>query len=146
MGGGTNNGIATAAATNKSDWEISSSTYGACVDLWAPGASILSMRKGGGTTTMSGIVMEAPHLGGGGGPYLPSNTGASVSCAENALTSSVAPANTTKGGSTITREYVSGLLCGWFRGQRGCAPVLLLIHRSELKKGAFHEAHIQHLV
>jgi hypothetical protein len=51
--------------------------------------------------------MEAPHVGGGGGAHLSSNTGASASCVENALTSSVAPANTSKDGSTITREHVS---------------------------------------
>ena len=64
------NGIVTTAATNRSDDETSWSNYGKCVDIWAPGASILSTRKGGGTTTMSGTSMAAPHVGGGGALYL----------------------------------------------------------------------------
>ena len=47
-GAGTNNGIVTTAATNSLDQEASWSNYGSCVDLWAPGVSILSTRKGGG--------------------------------------------------------------------------------------------------
>jgi len=108
-GAGTNNGIATVAATNSSDGETSWSNYGSCVDVWAPGASILSTKKGGGTTTMSGTSMAAPHIGGGGALYLSSNTGASPSTVEGALTSSATTtANTSKNGATIVREYVGG--------------------------------------
>jgi subtilisin family serine protease len=108
-GAGTNNGIATVAATNKSDGETSWSNYGSCVDIWAPGANILSTRKGGGTTTMSGTSMAAPHVGGGGALYLSRNANASSSSVvEDALTSSATPTtNTSKDGATITREYVA---------------------------------------
>ena len=40
------------------------SNYGLGVDFAAPGASILSTAKGGGTTTMSGTSMAAPHAAG----------------------------------------------------------------------------------
>jgi aqualysin 1 len=59
------NDIMTVAATNKQDGETSWSNYGPCVDIWAPGYSIISTKKGGGTTTMSGTSMAAPHVGGG---------------------------------------------------------------------------------
>src|ERR687894_1950826 len=68
-GAGTNNGIATVAATNSADREASWSNYGSCVDIWAPGVSILSTRKGGGTTTMSGTSMASPHGAGGAALY-----------------------------------------------------------------------------
>ena len=106
-GAGTNNGIATVAATNRSDGATSSSNYGACVDIWAPGASILSTRKGGGTTTKSGTSMAAPHVGGGGALYLSSNTSASPPTIESRLTSS-ATTTGTKNNYPILREYVGG--------------------------------------
>ena len=64
------NGIVTTAATDKSENDPSWSNYGRCVDIWAPGVSILSTKKGGGVTTMSGTSMAAPHVGGGGALYL----------------------------------------------------------------------------
>src|SRR5688500_5995282 len=75
-GAGTNNGIMTVAATDSADRETSWSNYGNCVDIWAPGLSILSTRKGGGTTTMSGTSMASPHGAGAGALYLSSHTSA----------------------------------------------------------------------
>src|SRR5215213_5234302 len=82
-----NNGIMTVAATDKNNGETSWSNYGACVDIWAPGYSILSTKKGGGTTTMSGTSMAAPHVGGGGALYLSSQTSANSSSVEVELKS-----------------------------------------------------------
>jgi subtilisin family serine protease len=93
-GAGTNNGIATVAATNKDDKETRFSNYGSCVDIWAPGARILSTRKGGGTTTKSGTSASAPHVGGGGALYLSSHTSASPSAIEGALKSAATTLNT----------------------------------------------------
>ena len=108
-GAGTNNGIATVAATNSSDGEWRSSNHGPCVDVWAPGAGILSTKMGGGTATKSGTSMAAPHVGGGGALYLANNTTASPTRVEGALTSgATTTANTSKDGATIVREYVGG--------------------------------------
>jgi aqualysin 1 len=108
-GAGTNNGIATVAATNSSDKEASWSNYGSCVDIWAPGVNILSTRKGGGTTTMSGTSMATPHVSGGGALYLSTHTDASSSTVEGALKSAAKSTGTTsKNGDPIKLENVSG--------------------------------------
>jgi len=85
VGEGTNNGIVTTAATSSSDQEASWSNYGRCVDIWAPGVSILSTKKGGGTTTMSGTSMASPHVGGADALYLSSHTGASPATVEASI-------------------------------------------------------------
>ena len=107
-GAGTNNGIATTAATDSNDQEASWSNFGSCVDIWAPGVSVLSTRKGGGTTTFSGTSMASPHVGGGGALYLSTHTGSSASTVESALKSAAqTPGTTSKDGRAILREYVA---------------------------------------
>lgn len=99
---GTHNGVLTVAATDSSDKEASFSNYGSCVDLWGPGVSILSTRKGGGTTTMSGTSMASPHGAGTGALYLWTNTGASAATVEAALKSDAVSTGTIgKGGYAI---------------------------------------------
>ncbi len=68
--GSKDNGIMTVAATDGSDREASWSNFGPCVDVWAPGVSILSTRRGGGTTTMSGTSMASPHAAGAAALHL----------------------------------------------------------------------------
>jgi subtilisin family serine protease len=80
-----NNGIVTTAATKDNNGETWDSNYGSCVDLWAPGANILSTKLGGGTITKSGTSMASPHVGGGGALYLHSHTSAGPSSVEKAL-------------------------------------------------------------
>jgi len=103
---GTHNGVMTTAATDSSDQEASFSNFGNCVDAWAPGVGILSTRKGGGTTTMSGTSMAAPHAGGTGALYLSSHTGASAATVENALKAdAVSTGTTSKDGRAIKLVY-----------------------------------------
>jgi aqualysin 1 len=106
-GAGTNNGIATVAATNRRNAEPSWSNYGRCVDIWAPGVSILSTKMGGGTATMSGVSQASPHVGGGAALYLSSRTSASPSRVETALkTAAKKPGTKSKDGRVILLEYV----------------------------------------
>jgi aqualysin 1 len=108
-GAGIDNGIMTVAATDELDQETSWSNYGSCVDFWAPGARILSTKMGGGTTTMGGTSMAAPHVGGGGALYLSKNTKASPTSVEAALKDGAAsPGTTSKDGRAIVLEYVGG--------------------------------------
>lgn len=103
---GTTDGVLTVAATDASNHEASFSNYGSCVDLWAPGVSILSTKKGGGTTTLSGTSMASPHGAGTGALYLSSNTGASPAAAETALkAASVATGTNSKDGRAIRLIY-----------------------------------------
>lgn len=105
-GAGTDNGIMTTAATDQSNAEPSWSNYGSCVDVWAPGVSILSTRRKGGTTTMSGTSMAAPHTGGTGALYLASNPAATTAAVETAIKANAAAATTkSKDGRAITLVY-----------------------------------------
>jgi subtilisin family serine protease len=79
------NGIVTTAAIRSSGAETKKSNYGPCVDLWAPGKDILSTQMGGGTVTMTGTSMAAPHVGGTGALYLSGQTGATPATVESAL-------------------------------------------------------------
>jgi subtilisin family serine protease len=99
---GTHNGVMTTAALDSNDNEASWSNFGACVDIWAPGVSILSTRLKGGTTTMSGTSMAAPHVGGAGAVYLALNPGMSPADVEAALkASAVGTGTTSKNGTAI---------------------------------------------
>lgn len=103
---GTHHGVMTTAATDQSDQDPSWSNFGPCVDIWAPGVSILSTKKGGGTTTMSGTSMAAPHVGGTGALYLSSDTAASAATVESQLkTDAVTTGTTSNDGQPINLVY-----------------------------------------
>jgi subtilisin family serine protease len=54
----------TVAGTNRDDTRLSSGNYGSCVDIYAPGGSIVSTWINSGTNTLSGSSMAAPHAAG----------------------------------------------------------------------------------
>ena len=58
------NGIFTVSAHDINKYFATFSNYGAPVDFSAPGVNVLSSRPGGGTATMSGTSMAAPHVAG----------------------------------------------------------------------------------
>jgi subtilisin family serine protease len=56
--------VYTVGATDSSDRLASFSNYGSVVDILAPGVSILSTWNNGGTNSISGTSMAAPHVAG----------------------------------------------------------------------------------
>lgn len=60
----------TVGATDKDDSLATYSNIGASVDLLAPGSQITSTWKGGGTNTIDGTSMAAPHVAGLAAYYL----------------------------------------------------------------------------
>lgn len=57
-----------AGATDSRDHRAAYSNMGPCVDVFAPGHKILSARRKGGSTTLSGTSMASPHVAGVRGP------------------------------------------------------------------------------
>jgi subtilisin family serine protease len=68
----------TVASVASNDTRASSTNYGPCVDLYAPGVSITSTWNNGGTNTISGSSMASPHVAGCAAKYLATNPGASA--------------------------------------------------------------------
>jgi subtilisin family serine protease len=56
--------VVTVGATDANDAQTDFSNDGACLELYAPGQDIVSAKLGGGTTTLSGTSMAAPHVAG----------------------------------------------------------------------------------
>lgn len=75
----------TIASSTSSDARSSFSNYGSCIDLFAPGSSITSTWSNGGTNTISGTSMAAPHVAGAVALYLQSNPTASPSQVESVI-------------------------------------------------------------
>merc|ERR1719436_1508127 len=57
----------TVGSTDSTDSRSYFSNYGTCVDIWAPGSSVLSASHSSdsGTSTKSGTSMACPHVSGG---------------------------------------------------------------------------------
>ncbi|WP_405711535.1 S8 family peptidase [Streptomyces xanthophaeus] len=54
----------TVGATNRYDQETDFSNWGELLDLYAPGQDIISAKLGGGSVSMNGTSMAAPHVAG----------------------------------------------------------------------------------
>jgi len=79
--------VLTVAAHDSNNVNASWSNFGSLIDLSAPGVSILSTSKSGGTTTMSGTSMASPHVAGALAIYRSNNPSASATTAQNAVKS-----------------------------------------------------------
>merc|ERR1719323_3013878 len=57
----------TVGSTDSTDSRSYFSNYGTCVDIWAPGSSVVSAshNSDSGTSTLSGTSMACPHVSGG---------------------------------------------------------------------------------
>lgn len=85
---GTHSGVMTVAATDETDAEASFSSFGDCVDIWAPGTNIPVTDLGGGIATSSGTSYAAPHVAGTAGLYLSTHPSATAAEVEAALLAS----------------------------------------------------------
>jgi subtilisin family serine protease len=82
---GPHDGIITVAGTVRDDSEWIQSSFGRCVDIWAPAVDILTTELGGGTATSSGTSYAAPHVAGTAGLYLSTHPAATPAVVENQL-------------------------------------------------------------
>ena len=67
----------TVGATTQTDARASFSNSGPCVDIFAPGDNVTSAALNGGSTSMSGTSMAAPHVAGGAALVLQASPNAS---------------------------------------------------------------------
>jgi subtilisin family serine protease len=102
--------VITVGSTTVTDAESSFSNYGACVDILAPGSSIVSVNHAtaGGFNTRSGTSMATPHVAGAAAVYLsrfPASTPAVVwtGISNAAVTGTISLHAASAGGATPNR-------------------------------------------
>ncbi|HEY0450426.1 S8 family peptidase [Actinophytocola sp.] len=81
----------TIGASTTADCRPSNSNFGAVIDMFAPGQSITGPWLGGGTQTMSGTSLSAPHVAGAVGMYLQDHPTASAATVSAALVAAATP-------------------------------------------------------
>ncbi|MEV6306032.1 S8 family serine peptidase [Actinoplanes sp. NPDC051861] len=91
----------TVGNSNSSDARYTTSNYGSCLDLFAPGTSIVSASYSSntGSATMTGTSMASPHVAGAAAAYLGINPSASPAQVRDALVTNGTTGKITGGGS-----------------------------------------------
>ncbi len=104
IGGVGTPGVLVTAATDVNDLEASFSNYGSCVDIWAPGVAVPSLKLGGGVVSLSGTSMASPHLAGAAALYWARNPSATHGTVTSTLRQMAQPTGTiSKDGRAIYR-------------------------------------------
>jgi len=115
---------------NSSDTRYSTSNYGLCLDLFAPGTSITSAWYGSdtGTTTMTGTSMAAPHVAGIAAMYLEYNPGAQPVDVQYAIDQNGTwDVVSNKGNNSPNRVVYSGFIPAPTTGGGGTPPSTLSV-------------------
>jgi subtilisin family serine protease len=91
----------TVGSTTTTDARSSFSNYGTCVDVFAPGSSILSSwyTSDTATNTISGTSMASPHVAGVAALYLQTNPSAAPATVANAINTSATAGKVTSPGT-----------------------------------------------
>ncbi len=102
----------TVGNSNSSDVRSSTSNYGSCLDIFAPGSSITSAwhTSNTATNTISGTSMAAPHVAGVAALYLQSNSTASPATVGSAITSTATSGRLTSIGTGSPNLLLYSLL------------------------------------
>lgn len=97
------------ASSTRTDARASSSSTGACVDVYAPGDSIVSTIPGGGSGTKSGTSMATPHVAGVAALYLQTSPSATPATVKSYIETNATPNKVSGGGvgGTVNRLLFS---------------------------------------
>ncbi|MEV4535007.1 S8 family peptidase [Asanoa sp. NPDC049518] len=105
----------TVGNTNSSDARNGSSNYGSCLDIFAPGTSIVSASYSSntGSATMTGTSMASPHTAGAAAVYLRLNPSATPAQVRDALVNNASTGKVTSPGSgSPNRLLYTGFMNG----------------------------------
>jgi subtilisin family serine protease len=102
---------------------IGPSNFGTCLDLFAPGTSVLSAYHTGdtATSTLTGTSMASPHVAGAAALYLGANPSATPQQVRDALVSNSSTGKLTNIGTGSPNRL---LYMGFITGDPGSAPVI----------------------
>ncbi len=113
----------TVGNSNRTDNRSSSSNYGACLDLFAPGENIVSASYSSntGSATMTGTSMASPHVAGAVAVYLGQNPSASPAAARDALVNNATTGKLSGIGSSANRLLYTAFMNGTTPPPSGCS-------------------------
>ena len=102
----------TVGATDSADTRAYFSSYGTCLDIFAPGVNITSSWNTSNTAinTISGTSMATPHVAGAAALYLSGNPGATPSQVAVALTNNATPNKVVDPVGSVNKLLYTGLI------------------------------------